>query len=92
MDELFEALTLVQTRKVTRFPVVLLGSEYWQGLLTWLRDAMRAEGKIGPTDLDLLFVTDDAEEAVRHIIESNEPTIAETRTAKGAPAPDDSGD
>ncbi len=89
MDELFEALTLVQTRKVTRFPVVLLGSEYWQGLLTWLGDAMRAEGKIGPTDLDLLCVTDDVEEAVHHIIESNEPTIAETRTAKGAPDPAD---
>jgi len=89
MDELFEALTLVQTRKVTRFPVVLLGSEYWQGLLLWLRDAMRAEGKIGPTDLDLLCVTDDVEEAVRHIVESSEPTITETRTATGTQDPID---
>ena len=89
MDELFEALTLVQTRKVTRFPVVLLGSEYWQGLLTWLREAMRAEGKIGPTDLDLLCVTDDVDEAVHHIIESNDPTIAETRTATAPPDPAD---
>jgi uncharacterized protein (TIGR00730 family) len=68
MDELFEALTLVQTRKVTRFPVVMMGSAYWHGLLTWLRDTMQAEGKIGPEDLDLLFVTDDVDEAVRHVV------------------------
>ena len=47
MDELFEALTLVQTRKVTRFPVVLLGTAYWQGLIEWLRGTMMAESKIG---------------------------------------------
>jgi len=73
MDELFEALTLVQTGKVTRFPVVLLGREYWHGLLEWLRHSMRAENMIGPTDLDLLFVTDDVDEAVRHILASAEP-------------------
>ena len=67
MDELFEALTLVQTGKVTRFPVVLLGTSYWQGLIDWLRGTMQAEGKIGVEDLDLLFVTDDVDEAVRHI-------------------------
>src|SRR5207253_4659632 len=48
LDELFEALTLVQTRKVTRFPVVLMGRDYWRGLLDWLADTLRAEGKIGP--------------------------------------------
>jgi uncharacterized protein (TIGR00730 family) len=68
MDELFEALTLVQTRKVTRFPVVLMGSAYWGGLLAWLRGTMLAEGKISPGDLDLLCVTDDVPEAVRHIL------------------------
>jgi uncharacterized protein (TIGR00730 family) len=67
MDELFEALTLVQTRKVTRFPVVLLDRAYWQGLVDWLAHPMREEGKIGPNDLDLLLVTDDVDEAVRHI-------------------------
>jgi uncharacterized protein (TIGR00730 family) len=73
LDELFEALTLVQTGKVTRFPVVLLGRAYWAGLITWLTDTMRAEGKIGPADLDLLCLTDDVDEAVRHIVASGEP-------------------
>src|SRR5499426_1942690 len=68
MDELFEALTLVQTRKVTRFPVVLMGEEYWGGLLDWLQNTMADEGKISPGDLDLLCVTDDVDEAVRHIV------------------------
>jgi uncharacterized protein (TIGR00730 family) len=68
MDELFEAVTLVQTKKVTRFPVVLMGTAYWQGLLDWLRSTMLAEGKIGPEDLDLMLVTDDVDEAVRHIV------------------------
>jgi uncharacterized protein (TIGR00730 family) len=68
MDELFEALTLVQTGKVTRFPVVLMGTAYWSGLINWLRTTMAADGKISPTDLDLLLVTDDVEEAVRHIV------------------------
>jgi hypothetical protein len=74
MDELFEALTLVQTGKVTRFPVVLLGTAYWQGLIDWLRGTMQAEGKIGVEDLDLLFVTDDVNEAVRHIKSATEPS------------------
>ncbi len=64
-DELFEALTLVQTGKVTSFPVVLMGSAYWGGLIDWLRDHVLAEGKIGAKDLALLHVTDDVEEAVR---------------------------
>jgi uncharacterized protein (TIGR00730 family) len=73
LDELFEALTLVQTGKVTRFPVVLLGVEYWRGLLDWIENTMRAEGKIGGTDLDLLYLTDDVDQAVRHILEAGEP-------------------
>src|SRR5215831_7910686 len=71
MDELFEALTLVQTGKVTRFPVVLMGESYWQGLITWMREAMAADGMIGPNDLDLLCITDDVDEAVRHIVEAD---------------------
>jgi len=70
MDELFEALTLVQTGKVTRFPVVLLGTWYWQGLVDWMREAMLAENKIGPADLELLCLTDDVDDAVRHILEA----------------------
>jgi uncharacterized protein (TIGR00730 family) len=73
MDELFEALTLVQTGRVTRFPVVLLGTAYWQGLVEWLRGTMLAESKIGVEDLDLLCVTDDVDEAVRHIQAAADP-------------------
>jgi uncharacterized protein (TIGR00730 family) len=77
LDELFEALTLVQTKKVTRFPVVLMGSAYWQGLLDWIRDTMAAEGKISPVDLDLICLTDDVNEAVRHIVEADAALTAE---------------
>ena len=63
-DELFEALTLVQTRKVTSFPVVLFGSDYWQGLLDWARGSVLSYGCIAERDLALLKVTDDVEEAV----------------------------
>jgi uncharacterized protein (TIGR00730 family) len=71
LDELFEALVLVQTRKVTSFPVVLVGSEYWGGLVDWLRERVLAEGMIAEKDLELFSVTDDPAEAVRLIIESN---------------------
>lgn len=67
LDELFEALTLVQTRKVTRFPVILFGSAYWAGLVDWIRDTMVAQGTVGPNDLELLHVTDSVEEAVQLI-------------------------
>ncbi len=63
-DELFEALTLVQTGKVTAFPIVLMGSAYWAGLVDWMRATMHADGKISPSDLDLIHVTDDPEEVV----------------------------
>ena len=59
MDELFEALTLIQTGKITEFPVVLVGSDYWSGLVDWVRERMLAEGNISPDDLDLFKVTDD---------------------------------
>lgn len=63
-DELFEALTLAQTRKVTSFPVVLVGVDYWSGLLDWLRGTVLADGKISEADLDALTLTDDVDEAV----------------------------
>ncbi len=59
LDELFEALTLIQTGKVRDFPVVLFGSDYWSGLLDWVRGTLAAEGKISPEDLDLLHVVDE---------------------------------
>jgi uncharacterized protein (TIGR00730 family) len=70
LDELFEALTLVQTRKVTRFPVVLYGSEYWSGLVDWLRKTMVPAATIRESDLDLFTVTDDIDEVVRVIQEA----------------------
>ncbi len=62
MDELFEALTLIQTRKIRSFPVVLVGKEYWAGLLDWLRNTMLAAGNISPEDLDFMHVVDEPEE------------------------------
>jgi uncharacterized protein (TIGR00730 family) len=64
LDELFEAITLVQTRKVTRFPVILFGTEYWSGLISWIRGTVLPAGKISPADPDLLSVTDDVNEVV----------------------------
>ncbi|MER6287978.1 TIGR00730 family Rossman fold protein [Streptomyces sviceus] len=64
LDELFEALTLVQTQKVTRFPIVLFGSEYWRGLVDWLKNTLIAQGKASEKDLLLFHVTDDVDEAV----------------------------
>ena len=64
LDETFEALTLAQTQKVTAFPVVLVGTAYWGGLLAWLRDTALADGKITEGDLDRMVLTDDVDEAV----------------------------
>ena len=64
LDELFEALTLIQTGKIRLFPVVLLGRDYWSGLVGWMRDRMLADGNISPEDLDILHVTDDVDDAV----------------------------
>ena len=69
LDELFEALTLIQTGKILDFPVVLFGSAYWSPLLAWIRDHALAEGMISPEDVDLLFLTDDPDEAVRTVVE-----------------------
>ena len=70
LDELFEALTLVQTKKVTKFPIVLFGTEYWGGLHAWLQDAVFKSGKIGEKDLALLHLTDDVDDAVRVVEEA----------------------
>jgi hypothetical protein len=72
LDELFEALTLIQTGKVRDFPVVMVGSAYWKGLIDWFRAALLAEGKISPEDMDLVVVTDSPEEAVRTIVDCYE--------------------
>lgn len=68
MDEFFESLTLIQTQKIKRFPVVLMGSTYWHPLVHWLRNSMLAEGCISGSDLEVFRITDDADEAVRTIV------------------------
>jgi uncharacterized protein (TIGR00730 family) len=83
LDELFEALTLIQTGKVRDFPVILFGSGYWSGLRKWIEDTLVAEGKISPDDLDLLVVTDSPEEAVSIVTECYERHCAKLA---GAPA------
>jgi uncharacterized protein (TIGR00730 family) len=70
LDELFESLTLVQTGKVTSFPVILFGSSYWRGLLDWLRETVAATGRVYAPDLELMSVTDDVDEVVRIIADS----------------------
>ena len=71
LDELFEAITLVQTQKVTSFPIVLIGSSYWGGLIGWLRETAAAAGTISVADLDLLTLTDDVDEAVAAIVDAD---------------------
>jgi uncharacterized protein (TIGR00730 family) len=65
LDELFEALTLIQTRKIRDFPVVMFGSNYWKGLLDWISDVALKEGKVSEQDLKLLHITDSPEEVVK---------------------------
>ncbi|WP_244931929.1 TIGR00730 family Rossman fold protein [Nocardioides sp. W7] len=72
LDELFEAMTLVQTRKITHFPIVLLGTAYWGGLIDWLRGTVLADGRISESDLDALLVTDDIDEAVALMVAARE--------------------
>ncbi|PKN60567.1 MAG: TIGR00730 family Rossman fold protein [Deltaproteobacteria bacterium HGW-Deltaproteobacteria-11] len=67
MDELFEALTLIQTRRIKSFPVILMGSEYWKGLLDWMKKTMIRSGMILPEDLDFIEIIDDPDEVVKHI-------------------------
>jgi uncharacterized protein (TIGR00730 family) len=64
LDEMFEALTLVATGKITKFPIILVGRDYWAGLLSWLKDTVLARGNIGPAEFSLISVADDADEVV----------------------------
>ena len=70
MDELFEALTLIQTKKVSNFPVILYGSKYWEGLLNWIRETMLAEEKVSVDDVTLLRISDDPKEICRMVCEA----------------------
>ena len=72
LDELFEALTLVQTQKVTSFPLVLLGIDYWQGMIDWLRDRALVHGTINQSDIDMLNLTDDVDHAIELMVQGRE--------------------
>jgi uncharacterized protein (TIGR00730 family) len=91
LDELFEALTLVQTRKVTSFPIVLLGNDYWAGLMDWVKGTVMSHGMIAEADLDMFQVTEDVEEAVEILVSawrdraSDEPGGGRTPGIDGQP-------
>jgi uncharacterized protein (TIGR00730 family) len=97
MDELFEALTLIQTGKIRDFPVVLFGSDYWRGLIDWVRATMVADGKAAEADLGLIALTDSPEEVLEIIVSSareqrervdyEEEAREATRKALGGPRP-----
>jgi hypothetical protein len=82
LDELFEALTLVQTGKVTRFPVILFGTEYWRGLLDWIGGTLADHGTVAARDVDLVTVTDDVDEVIR-VIQASDSAL------NGEPGPVD---
>jgi uncharacterized protein (TIGR00730 family) len=67
LDEFFEAVTLIQTKKIKPFPVILFGSEYWRGLLDWIKGTLLKQGIISPDDLDILHITDDPDDIIKTI-------------------------
>ena len=77
LDELYESLTLIQTGKIQHFPVVLYDSDYWSEMVDWIRGELLADGMISPDDIELLHVTDDADEAVRLVLECYERRCAD---------------
>ena len=86
LDELFEAMTLIQTGKITDFPVVLFDSDYWRGLVEWIRGRLLADGMISPEDWDNMTVTDDPEEAVSLVVTGYERRQAEKSSEPTADA------
>jgi predicted Rossmann-fold nucleotide-binding protein len=98
LDELFEALTLIQTGKIYSFPVVLFGRYYWAGLVRWLQARALGEGKIAATDIDLFMMTDDPAQATKVVLEAyaTQTRLARERAARereaDMPVPLDAGD
>lgn len=86
LDELFEALTLIQTGKVPPAPIVLVGSEYWSGLVEWLGGQVLGNGMIGAHDLDLFIIEDDPRKVVRKVVEFHQKVSTEAQYAPSLPA------
>lgn len=86
LDELFEALTLIQTGKVPPAPIVLVGSEFWGGLINWIAGQVQGNKLIGPRDLNLLVIEDDPAQVLRIITEFHDQHIAEAQYAPSLPA------
>ncbi len=86
LDEMFEALTLVQTRKVTRFPVLLYGVDYWSGLVDWLRTSVLPGGKIAAPDLELVHCTDDIDEIVARVVAADDERSDQDMSEQAAAA------
>jgi uncharacterized protein (TIGR00730 family) len=78
LDEFFESLTLLQTAKIRRFPVVLMGRKYWEGLIRWMGHTLIEEGTISPGDMNLFYLTDRPEDAVEHIVKYHRESIRPT--------------
>jgi len=89
LDELFEALTLVQTRKVTRFPVILFDHDYWAGLLDWIKTTVQPAGKVGGADLELIRTTSSVDEVVDIITEAEAERSAQLSKEQAAQAEDE---
>jgi uncharacterized protein (TIGR00730 family) len=79
LDELFEAITLIQTGKISQFPVILFGTHYWAGLVRWMQSRMLGEGKISDGDLDLMTVTDDPREVARIVVAAHKAQMKTER-------------
>lgn len=84
LDELFETLTLVQTGKVHNFPIVLFNTEYWEGMMRWIRETVLEYGAIGPNDVDLLMITDSVQEACEFIVDAYKLRLQEGDATPGA--------
>ncbi len=88
LDEFFESLTLIQTGKIRRFPVVLIGRKYWEGLIRWMEHTLIEEGTISAADLNLFYLTDSPEDAVEYIIKYHRDSIRPTgERRKRSPLP-----
>jgi len=88
LDEFFESLTLIQTGKMRRFPVVLMGRKYWEGLIRWIEHTLVEEGTISPGDMNLFYLTDSPEDAVEYILKFHRESIPPTgERRKRSPLP-----